>query len=155
MRKIIVFILVIVVAFLAYQQYGPKKPEFREIRNVQIEELSNKKVVVIADAMIYNPNITNIEVTDIDLKVSVNEHEAGNAVGIMPAVVGKAGEEFAVPIRATFHPGEVLKNEGLLGSIAGLLGQKRFKTAYVGDITVKVLFINFDVPVKGEGEIGK
>ena len=156
MRKIIVFVLVVAVAFLAYQQYGPKKPEFREIRNMQFEELSNKKVIVVADAMIYNPNITSIEVTDINLDVSVDGSKAGKAVGKEKSIIGEAGQEFAVPIRATFETADFLKSGGgLLGGLAGLLGKKKFQIDYEGNITLKVLFVNFDVPVKETTSLGK
>ncbi len=155
MKKLIVPLLIIAVGFLAYKLYGPQKPEFKEITNVQIEKFSNKEMSLTADAVIFNPNVVGIEVTSTDLDLLVNDKEAGKAINTESSVSGKANSDFSIPLRATINPKEILKNEGLIGGLAGLLGKKQFKVAYKGTVTVKVLFIPFEVPVQGETLLGQ
>jgi hypothetical protein len=152
MKKIAIILVLAALGFLAYRQYGPKRPEFRGIRKVQVEEVSNKKMVLVAEAVVFNPNIVGIEVSSVDLDVLVNGVKIGKAVAAGPPAQGPAGEEFAVPVRAEVHPGQLLQQGGLLGGLGALLGTGQTEYVYQGTLTVQVLFASFDVEVKESGK---
>lgn len=155
MKKLIPVLLLAIIGFLAYQQYGPKQPEFKEITNVVVEEFTSKKVTFTAEAVIFNPNIIGLEVTATNLDLFVNENKAGTATNAGESVKGEPNSNFSIPLRASINPKDILKNEGLFGGLAGLMGQKQFSVLYKGYVTVKILFVEFDVPISGQAKLGK
>jgi len=135
---------------LALSCARPEEPEFIRMKNLQVNEFTEKEVNISGAAILYNPNSFPITVKEIDVAVRVNDQAVGKAKQIGDVKV-PAKAEFEVPLNATFAPEEVYDN--LLSGLIGYIMKGEFDVYYQGYIRIKVSGVVFKVPVDHKAKV--
>ena len=149
MKKSIFYLLVATLFTGLLACEGPKKPELRDVRDVRVISFSNEKVEVEANAIIYNPNIIDLEITGADIKFTVNDVPSTDIVQLKNTVI-PSDKEVGIPMRATFSPKDALKSGG---NLLSMLVTQKATVKYQGDFTVKVGGISFEVPIDQQKQL--
>ena len=127
---------------------GPKEPvEFKGVSNIVIE-MSADKPVLKAEAFFYNPNKIKMKLKDVDVEVLVDGSKSAEVKHPINIDI-PAQSDFSVPITAQLH----LKEGGLLNTVIGLLGGKKYEVTFTGNIRIGMHGINIKVPVLQKQEI--
>lgn len=131
----------------------PKDPEFITMQKVRVTNISAGNVTIEGDAVLRNPNAVGLDLTGIDIDVTVNEVEVGKARQTNSAVDIQANSNFTIPLAFDFKTKQVL-GDVILGVLGALIKQK-VDVLYKGNIKFKALDLNleFEVPIEYEEEI--
>jgi hypothetical protein len=127
---------------------GPKEPVvFKGVKDITID-LQDGKPMLKGDVFFYNPNKTKMKLKDVDVVVLVDgEKSAEVKQHLNLAIPGQS--DFSVPIAAKL----TLKEGGLLNTVFGLLGGKKYEVTFTGYIRIGVHGIAIKVPVSQKQEI--
>lgn len=128
----------------------PEEPEFVRMKNLKVDEFTEKEVNISGAAILYNPNRFPITVKEIDVSVKVNDQAVGKAKQIGEVKV-PARSEFEIPLNASFAPEEVYDN--LLSGLIGYIMKGEFDVYYKGYIRIKVSGVVFKVPVDHKAKV--
>ena len=131
------------VAALALLQ-GCERPSedivLRQIKDVVADATSDP--VLKAEAIFYNPNTMRGKLKHIDIDIYVNGKKAGSVKKDYHIKIPSQGE-FSVPIEIKLN----IKEFGLLDTILGMVGGKKFDVQYQGKLRLSYHGIPVKVPV--------
>ncbi len=129
----------------------PEKPTLKDIRNIRVLSFSNDLVTIQADAIIENPNVVELSITDVAIEVKVNDIPASEVAQVEDTQI-PANSERSVPMKVSFPPSKVMESSGL-GGLLNMALSKSVKVNYKGSFKVKVMGISFDVPIDEEKQV--
>jgi hypothetical protein len=128
---------------------GPKEPVvFKGVKNIAVDMSAEGKPLLKGDVYFYNPNKTRMKLKDVDVVVLVDGEQSAEVKQHLNFPV-PAQSDFSVPITATL----TLKENGLLNTVFGLLGGKKYEVAFKGYIRIGVHGVGIKVPVSQKQEI--
>lgn len=126
---------------------GPQAPSFENLENLKVVSANKSKVVMSGKAIYHNPNEIAGTLTHSNIKIIVNGVEVTEIDQEHSIDVPKAND-FTVPVYFSFNPSNLLQeNKGFLKNALKSFIDKKLEVQYVGDVTVKVMGVEFDVPV--------
>jgi LEA14-like dessication related protein len=129
---------------------GCKKPEedivLRQIRDVVVD--ANTEPMLKANAIFYNPNKVRGRLKKIDIEIFVNGKKAASVDQSLKTAI-PAASEFTVPLEVKL----ALKEMGVLDTIFGMIGGKKFKIRYKGTLRLTYHGFPINVPVDYEDDV--
>lgn len=141
---------VAVLTMLGCQQAAFEAPTLLNINQVKVTSLNYPEVVFTANAQFNNPNSIALNIADTNLKVFIEDKEAGT-VNQAEATSMPANSDFNIPIKAKVVIDQVSKD--LVGNALSFLSNKPVKLRFKGTIGVKALGVTLPVPVNYEKEV--
>jgi LEA14-like dessication related protein len=127
---------------------APKEPViFKGVNNIIID-MSEGKPVLKADISFFNPNKMKMKLKDIDVAVLIDDVKSAKVKHPINIEI-PAQSDFLVPITAQLN----LKDGGLLNTVFGLLGGKKYEVIFTGNIRIGIHGIVIKVPVMQKQEI--
>ena len=101
-------------------------------------------MILLADAIYYNPNAVGVTLTKTDLQLEINTEKVGQINQIQNVQI-PAKSEFTVPLRidATTN----MLSDNWLGNAISILGKKEIDVSYSGTSTIEVAKIPIQIPV--------
>ena len=128
---------------------GPKEPVvFKGVKNIAIDMSADGKPLLKGDVYFYNPNKNKMTLKDVNVTVLVDGEKSAEVDQHLNFPV-PAQSDFSIPITATL----TLKENGLLTTVFGLLGGKKYEVVFNGYIRIGVHGIGIKVPVSQKQEI--
>lgn len=128
---------------------GPKEPVvFKGVKNITVDLSEDGKPLLKGDVYFYNPNKTKLKLKDVDVVVLVDGEKSAEVKQHLNFQI-PAQSDFFVPITANL----TLKQGGLLNTVFGLLGGKKYEVVFSGYIRIGVHGIAIKVPVSQKQEI--
>lgn len=129
---------------------GCQKPEedivLRHIRDVVVDAASEPMLK--ANAIFYNPNKVRGKLKKIDIEIFVNGKKAASVDQSLKTSI-PAGAEFTVPLEVKL----ALKEIGIMDTIFGMIGGKKFKIHYKGSLRLTYKGFPINVPVDYEDDV--
>ncbi len=110
--------------------------------------MSEDKPVLKADVFFYNPNKMKMKLKSVNVDVLVDGSKSAEVKHPINIDI-PSQSNFSVPITAQLH----LKEGGLLDTVIGLLGGKKYEVTFTGNIRIGMHGINIKVPVLQKQEI--
>jgi len=107
-----------------------KAPEFKGIKQIDLKQKQNGKLILVAYAQYHNPNLLGGKFEIKDIAVSVNDKFLANLNAKTYKVPAK--KDFEVPLEVDFDE-KFLKKDNLLDALGSLLNNK-MKIHYLGKI---------------------
>ena len=107
----------------------PKDLEFREFKNLAIENIGFAGTKLKVDVVYYNPNNFGLELSRTDLDIFIDSTFLGHSSQELQVKVPRR-QEFSIPLKVELDMKNLLKN-----SLAGLLN-KQVKVRVVGKVKV-------------------
>ncbi|MEZ4888621.1 MAG: LEA type 2 family protein [Chitinophagales bacterium] len=150
MKNILIIVLFPFLIFTACE--GPKDIVFQSMNNVRVTDFANKMITIEADAVLHNPNLVSVNLVATDVILSVEGAEVGRAVQTVESVSIPAMSDFSVPLSTEFALKKLGKG-GILGTALSVLTKKNVEVHYKGTVTVRVMDIDFDIPVDYKREV--
>ena len=121
---------------------GPKeKIQLKNIRDVVVDASSDPTLK--ANAIFFNPNNVKGKLKKIDVEIFVNGKKAANVKQDFNNVI-PANSEFTIPLTVNLN----IKELGLMDTLLGMVGGKKFEVRYEGFIKLNYRGIPVKVPVK-------
>jgi len=121
---------------------------FKGVTNIAVDVSISGKPVLKADVSFFNPNKISAKLKEIDVDVFVDGTKSAEVKQKLDMII-PGQSDFSVPITAQLS----LKDGGLLDTVFGLLGGKKYDVAFTGFIRIKVHGIVVKVPVSQKQEI--
>lgn len=144
-KKNILFFLFTVVVMGAC-----KKPDqdivLRQIRDVVVDATSEPMLK--ANAIFYNPNNVRGRLKKIDVEIFVNGKKAASVDQSLKTSI-PSRSEFSVPLEVKL----ALKELGVMDTIFGMIGGKKFKVRYKGSLRLSYRGLPINVPVDYEDDV--
>lgn len=126
---------------------GPKeKIVLRQIKDVVVDGTTDPMLK--AKAIFYNPNNMRMKLKRINVDVYVNGKKVANVNQKLKTLIPAKGE-FTIPLEVKL----AMKELGLMDTILGFLGGKKFNVEYKGSIRVNYNGLPIRVPVHYKDEI--
>ncbi len=145
MKAFVKLMMLVLIVFLsACGDY--KDVELRQLRNVTAD-VSNDPMLKM-EAVFFNPNQQQGKLKAINIDVFVEGKKAAVIKQTLKIKVPSQGN-FTVPIQVKLN----LKEQGLFGTLMGMIGAKRMKVHYKGNIRINYHGLPIIVPVDHEEEI--
>ena len=143
MRGLIYFGFLIIVAVSC----TPKEDVvLRRIRDVVVDVSTDP--LLKANAILFNPNKEKMKLRKIDIEVFVDGKSSATIDQTLNMQI-PAKAEFSVPLEVQLN----LKQIGFMDTVFGVIGGKKFKIRYKGNIKVTYRGLPIRVPIDYEGEI--
>lgn len=128
---------------------APKEPVvFKGIKNLTVDLGSSGKPELKGEALFYNPNKLKMKLKSVDIDIMVDGEKSAEVKHPLDVVVPSQAD-FSVPLTAQL----TLKEGGLLNTVFGLLGGKKYEVVFTGNIRIGVHGITIKVPVSQKQEI--
>jgi LEA14-like dessication related protein len=140
--KIFIQILVVVVLFTSCTFDEPIV--FKKVRNVKLTSIQNGKLKLDADAEFYNPNSISGKLKQVDVEISMGSKKLAQ-IDLKEKLKIDNNETFLVPLNAEFAMEDI--QQGLLDNLVSILGGKKIKLHFKGEIKVSRWGISQSVPV--------
>jgi LEA14-like dessication related protein len=138
------------IALCAVVLFSCSKPDqdivLRQVRDVVADATSDPMLK--AEAVFYNPNDISGKLKNIDVDIFVNGKKAGSVKKDYRIKIPAKGE-FTVPLEVSLN----MKELGLMDTILGMIGGKKFDVEYVGNLRLNYKGIPIKVPVKHKDQI--
>lgn len=138
------------IALLLSLLSGCQKPEedivLRHIRDVVVDARSEPMLK--ANAIFYNPNKVRGRLKKIDIEIFVNGKKAASVDQSLKTSI-PAAAEFTVPLEVKL----ALKEIGIMDTIFGMIGGKKFKIHYKGSLRLTYHGFPINVPVDYEDDV--
>jgi LEA14-like dessication related protein len=121
---------------------------FVDIENAQFQTISQDKLELVADCILYNPNKVGLELREADFKVFVNDKEAAQVTQeentMMPG-----REQFTFPIKVDINPKELYGKKGkdAWNIAAQILINREIGIKYMGKIKAGKGMVSIEVPI--------
>lgn len=121
-----------------------ESPEYKNIENIKIDNISKSSVVVSAEAVYFNPNHIGGNVSKLDIDLLVNEVKIAKVKSTAFEINSK--ENFRVPLKADVPYKELFGSSGkqILGNLLNAAMNKKTKINYKGTITIDVKGFEYD-----------
>ncbi|OWY19834.1 hypothetical protein C7N43_37030 [Sphingobacteriales bacterium UPWRP_1] len=143
------FFALLLLQFFACE--APKQPEFKELVNVKFNSWTKGNLALTADAVFNNPNPFGIQLTGTDMNLLLDGKKAAHVQQAVDMQV-PAARDFKVPINISINPKD-LSPDLLWGGALSMLGNKKINMRLNGTVTVRVLEIDFKIPVDHTQEL--
>ena len=139
--------LLILFLFLTCLSCAPKEDVvLRRIRDVVVDVTTDPMLK--ANAILYNPNNVKMKLRKIEIEVYVDDKLSATIDQALNMKI-PAKNEFTVPLEVKLN----LKKMGFLDTVFGVIGGKKFKIRYKGNIKINYKGLPIRVPVDYEDEI--
>ncbi len=127
---------------------APKEPVvFKGVNNIVVD-MRDGKPVLKADVFFFNPNNMKMKLKDVDVDVLVDGVKSAEVKHPVNMDI-PSQSDFSVPITAQLN----LKDGGLLNTVIGLLGGRKYEVTFTGNIRVGIHGVAIKVPVLQKQEI--
>lgn len=127
---------------------APKEPVvFKGVNNIAVD-MSDGKPVLKADVSFFNPNKMKMKLKSVDVEVLVDGVKSAEVKHPINMDIPSQAD-FSVPITAQLN----IKEGGLLSTVFGLLGGKKYEVTFTGNIRIGIHGISIKVPVLQKQEI--
>lgn len=128
---------------------APKEPVvFKGVKNIVVDLSAEGKPILKGDVYFFNPNKLKMKLKDVSVDILVDGNKSAEVKQHLNFPV-PAQSDFSVPITANL----TLKEGGLLNTVFGLLGGKKYEVVFTGYIRIGVRGISIKVPVSQKQEI--
>ncbi len=145
--KRLTFILTVLILSNLLFSCGPKENiVLRKIKDVVVDGTTDPMLK--AQAIFYNPNNIRMKLKRINVDVYVNEKKVANVNQKMRLLIPANGE-FTIPLEVKL----AMKELGIMDTILGFLGGKKFHVEYKGSIWINYKGLPIRVPVHYKDEI--
>jgi len=128
-----------------------KKPEYRQIENVQVKDFSENNITITADAIVFNPNNVSVFLQNTEIDVFANEIKVSHISQTENTEITKKSE-FKIPLKANFKLQDLIKDEAsildILSNALNTYKDKKIALEFNGTATFKIAGIEFDVPIE-------
>lgn len=142
-----IFILAILISSTFLFSCGPKeKIVLRKIKDVVVD--GTTEPMLKAQAIFYNPNNMKLKLKRINVEIFVNGKKVAHVNQELKTFIG-AKSEFTIPLEVKL----AMKELGLVDTLLGLLGGKKFDVSYEGHIRLSYHGLPIRVPVHYKDEI--
>ena len=118
----------------------------RKVRDVVVDATSDPMLK--ANAIFYNPNSVRGRLKKIDVEIFVNGKKAACVDQSLKTSI-PAQSEFRVPLEVKL----ALKELGVMDTIFGMIGGRKFKIRYKGSLRLTYRGLPINVPVDYEDEV--
>ncbi len=123
-------------------------PVFRKVSNIRVSKVSGKEALLKGNALFYNPNNAKATLRKVNIDVWLEGKKIGVINQSAKTKIG-ALSDFTVPVDATFDIADI----GILKSVLNVLGGKKMKVRYKGNIKLTYHGLPIRVPVDYEDDI--
>ena len=124
-----------------------KSPKWVRMDSLKAESFSFKQIILVSDAVFFNPNDIGCTLVDSDIKVFVNGAEVGTAKQNKEVKAVSKGE-FIVPLTVNFSPKKLISsNADLLNGTLSKILSGEVDVQYKGTFSLKKAGIPFTVPI--------
>lgn len=121
----------------------PKKDiEFKGMKNIVVSTAANGQPLLTGDAIFFNPNGVRMKLRKAEIDVKVNERKSAEVRQQYNLEI-PANSNFTVPVEAQLE----LKEIGLLDTLVGILGGKKYKIQFIGLLYGSIHGVRVKVPV--------
>ena len=121
-------------------------PQFVNINNVSISDLSLSAFKINSKANFVNPNDIGLTLKNVELSLFVNGKPIGSVNQVKSTKI-KARSEFAIPLQINVAQANLLNAVGGLGGAFGAMFGKEFDIEYRGKIKLSKFWIPFTIPI--------
>lgn len=125
----IVFLIITFFVFTMPSCRAPKDLEFREIKNLKVDNLGFSNATLAVDLVYYNPNNFGLELNRTNLEIFIDSTLLGHSLQDVQVAIPKR-DIFTIPLKVDLDMKNLLKN----GIIA--LFNKEVKVKVLGKIKV-------------------
>jgi LEA14-like dessication related protein len=142
------FVFLIVVVALSFQSCQRPKEDIvlRRVKDVVADASSEPTLK--AEAVFFNPNDASGRLRNINVDIFVNGKKVGRVEKDYKIKI-PANSEFSVPLEVKLN----MKELGLVDTILGMIGGKKFDVKYVGKLGLTYKGIPIRVPVDYTSQI--
>jgi len=127
---------------------APKEPvALRSVKDINVDVDKNGAALLTAKLVLYNPNPVRMRLREINIDVFLNGKKAAESDQQLDVRV-PSKNEFYVPLEVKVS----LKELGLMDTLLGLLGGRKFDVVYDGYIVVRSKGIKVKIPLHYEGQ---
>jgi LEA14-like dessication related protein len=141
-------ILIVGLLLIAFNSCKTPKEDvvLRQIKDVIVDVTTEP--ILKANAVLFNPNNVKMKLRKIDIEVFVDGKPSATIDQTVNMMI-PAKAEFIVPLEVKLN----LKQMGFLDTVFGVIGGKKFKIRYKGNIRITYKSLPIRVPVDYEDEI--
>ena len=144
MKRILPILIPIAFVFVSCSSEKIKEPEYREIRDIKIVDVSLLKTTAKLNMVYYNPNSFGVQVSDASGEFYIDDIHIGR-FELDDQVQVKKRKEFIVPTLVK------LNNLNAIANHKDIINKKNAKVRIEGLARVKKAGIVKEVPIKYEG----
>lgn len=121
-----------------------EKPEYKALENIQVENMTNKEVVVSAEAVYFNPNHIGGTVKKVDIDLFLDGVKISKVTSTAFEINGQ--ENFRIPLKTNVPYGDLFGTNGnnMLGSLLNAALSNTIQINYKGSITLDLGAIDYD-----------
>lgn len=140
---------IVFLALAVFYSCAPREQVvLKEIKNLVVDLSRGGEPVLKADAVFYNPNDISMKLKEISIDVFVDGKKAAHTGQKLNSRI-LAQAEFSVPLVVQVS----LKEMGLVDTLLGFLGGRKYKVRYAGFIRIGVHGLSLKIPVDETKEI--
>ena len=136
---------ILVIGLVSFSCKPKEDVVLRQVRDIVVD--ANPEPILRANAVLYNPNKIKMKLRKIDIQIFVNDKKAAHIDQKIDLKV-PAQDEFIVPLEAKLN----LKEIGLLDTILGVIGGKKYSVQYKGSLSITYKGVPIRVPVNYKTE---
>lgn len=137
-----IFWLGFVILFGLFGCTPKEKIVLRAIENMEFTPAEGGDPVLKATARFYNPNNLRMKLKEVQVDIFIDGKKSAQINQHLNSVI-KSKSEFTVPLEVQL----ALKEIGLLDSLLGLLGGRKYEIRYLGYIRVTVRGAPVKIPI--------
>ncbi len=153
MKKLVLLLMSVTLLSCNFEN---RKPEFKRFENIVVEKFTSSKIIINADAIVYNPNGISIYLNKTEIDVIVDEKKVSHISQTNSTEISK-NSEFKVPIKATFKPSDLFDKKATILDIVlkykDKLKNKNINLNYDGNMEFGVGEFTFAIPVEYQQEV--
>jgi hypothetical protein len=128
---------------------APKDPVvFKGVRNIKVNGNGAEGPQLDADVYFYNPNKVKSKLKEISVDILVDGKKSGHVRQELSLPI-PSQSDFFVPVEAHLS----FKEIGLLDTVLGLFGGKKYEVVFSGHIKIAVHGVTVKVPVQQRQEL--
>lgn len=145
----LLFAMLVLAQFYACET--PKQPVFKNLENVNFDSWTKGNIKLSANAVFTNPNPFAVQLTGTDMNLLLNGQKTAHMQQTVEMQVPPM-QDFRVPINLNINPKD-LSSDLLLDGALALFTNKKVKMRLNGTVAIKVLQIEFKIPIDHEQDI--
>ena len=124
----------------------PKELEYRTVKNFSIQSLGFSTSAVKMDMVYYNPNNFQLQLSQVDLDIFVNNNYLGHTAQAYQVSIPRK-EEFSIPVQMDVDMKNLMKN-----GLTVFFSKKEVLVKATGKVRVGKANIFMNIPVNYEGK---
>jgi len=121
-----------------------EKPEYKAVENIKIERMTDKEVIVSAEAVYFNPNHIGGTVKKVDIDLFLDGVKISKVTSTPFKI--NSQENFRIPLKANVPYGDLFGSKGnnMLGNLLNAALSNTIQVNYKGVITLDLGAIDYD-----------